>query len=194
MEPLQQTLVRAFAGQCGLDSAHCSIISVRDVARMDSACSMAYAEINGGVLFFASMLHRFDLTYDYAKLEDFALLDSCPYCSAPLWDPNRHPTRPERIFTWQCHAGRCGRDGCRRHTHAHTHAHAHAHEVFKLVMKRLFLTSSSPGGSVFSSASVLIEPMHLRQDMSRPGDVYDVRSGMHMKNGVINILITSALK
>ncbi len=61
-------------------------------------------------------------------------------------------------------------------------------------MKHLVLTSSSPGGSVFPSAFVLIEPWHLRQDKSRPGDVYDVGNGMHRRDTVMDIVITSALK
>ena len=67
---------------------------------MDCPGSMAHAEINEGTLFCASTLHRFGLPYDYAKLEDFILPESCPCCSALLWDPSRHPSRPERIFTW----------------------------------------------------------------------------------------------
>ena len=91
-----------------MDSAHCFTTTVREVALMDCPGSMAHAEINDGVLFCASMLPRFGLPYDYAKLEDFTLPESCPCCSAPLWDPSRHPSRPERIFTWQCHTERCG--------------------------------------------------------------------------------------
>ena len=151
---------------------------------MDCLGSMAHAEISEGVLLCASMLHHFGLPYDYAKLEDLTLPESCPCCSAPLWGPSRHPSRPARIFSWQCHAGRCGGDGRK----------LHAHEVFKLVVKRLVFTSSSPGGNAFPSASVLIEPMHLRYDMSRPGDVYAVGNGMHRKGIVMDIVITSALK
>ena len=98
------------------------------------------------------MLYRFGLPYDYAKLEDFVLPESCPCCSAPLWDRNHHPAKLERIFTWQCHAGRWGGDGRR----------LQAGEVFKLAVKRLVLTSSSPGGNVFPSASVFLESRHLR--------------------------------
>ncbi len=98
--PLKQTLMRASAGRCGLDSAHWSSTTVRDVARMDCLGFMAHAESSEGVLLCASMLHRFCLSYDYAKLEDFVLLESCPYCSAPLRDPNQHPNKPKRsIFT-----------------------------------------------------------------------------------------------
>jgi hypothetical protein len=151
---------------------------------MDCPGSMAHAEISEGTLFGASMLHRFGLPYDYAKLEDFILPETCPCCSAPLWDPSRHPSRPERIFTWQCHSGRCGGDG----------RILHAHELYKLAMKRLVLTSSSPGGIVFPSSSVLIEPRNLRSDQSRPGDLYAVGNGMHRTDSVMDVVITSALK
>ena len=60
-------------------------------------------------------------------------------------------------------------------------------------MKRLVLTSSSPGGTFFSSASVLIEPMHLRQDMSRPRHVYAMGNGMLRTDTVMDIYINSAL-
>ncbi len=63
-----------------------------------------------------------------------------------------------------------------------------------MLFKRLVLTSSSPRGCVFPAASVLIEPMHLRQDRSRPGDVYAGGNMMHMKNAVMDIVITLALK
>jgi hypothetical protein len=146
---------------------------------------MAHAEMSEGVLYTSSMLHRFGLPYDYAKLEDFIMPESRPCCSAPLRDPYQHPSKPDRIFTWQCHAGRCGGDGRR----------LQAHEVYKLAVKRLVLTSSSPGGSVFLAASVLTEPRHLRQDMSRPGNVYAMGNRMHKKDYVMGIiLITSAIK
>jgi hypothetical protein len=73
---------------------------------------MAHAEISEGVFFCASMLHRFGLPYDYAKLEEFTL--------------------PETF--------------------------------------------------------------HLRRDMSRPGDVYAVGNGMHKKDTVMDLMITSTLK
>jgi len=61
-------------------------------------------------------------------------------------------------------------------------------------VKRLVLTSSSPRGSVFPAASVLIEPRHLRQDGSRPGDVYAIRNGMHGKDSVMDIIDRSVFK
>ena len=81
---------------------------------------MAHAEMSEGIFCCAYMFHRFGLPYNYAKLEDFTLPESCPCWSAPLRDPKQHPTRLDRIFTWQSHAGRFGGDG-RIHQ---------AHEVF----------------------------------------------------------------
>jgi len=75
---VKKALMRALAGQCGADTAHCSTTTVRDVARMDCPGSMAHAEMSEGVLYTFSMLHRFGLPYDYAKLEDFVLPESCP--------------------------------------------------------------------------------------------------------------------
>ena len=47
---------------------------------------------------------------------------------------------------------------------------------------------------MFTAASVLIEPRHLRQDRSRPGDVYAIGNGMHWKDSVMDIIVTPALK
>jgi len=88
MDPLRQALVRASARQCGQDYAHCSTAIVRDVVRMDCPGSMAHAEISEGALYCSSMLHRFGIPYDYAKLEEYTLPESRPRCSAPLRDPN----------------------------------------------------------------------------------------------------------
>jgi hypothetical protein len=78
---------------------------------------------------------------------------------------------------------RCGGDGRR----------LHAHEVFKMVVKRLVLASFSPGGSVFPAASVLFL-WHLRQDRSRPGDIYAIGNGLHRKDVVMDVVITSVRK
>ena len=50
--------------------------NLTDVARIDCPGSMAHAELSEGVLFSSSMLHRFGLPYDFAKLEDFILPES----------------------------------------------------------------------------------------------------------------------
>jgi len=148
MDAVKQALMRASARQCGTDSSRCFGDTVKEVSRMDCPGSMVHAEMSEGVLFSTDMLHRFGLPYNYAKLEDFVLPESCPCCSAPLWDHWLHPSRLDRIFTWQCHAGRCGGGGRR----------LQAHEAFKMAVKRLVLTSFSPGGCIFPDASVLIEP------------------------------------
>ena len=47
---------------------------------------------------------------------------------------------------------------------------------------------------MFPAASVLIEIRHLRQDRSHRGDVYAIGNGMHMKDYVMDIIITYAIK
>jgi hypothetical protein len=184
LDPVRKALMRAAAGQCGRDSAHCSLATVEAVARMDCPASLSHSELSEGVLFCAATLHRFGLPYDYANLENCILPESCACCSAPLWDPGQHPSRADRIFVWQAHLGRCGGDGRR----------IHAHEVVKLALKKLVLSSSTPAGCAFPPSAVLIEPRHLRQDNSRPGDLYAIAQGMHRKDTVMDLVITSGLK
>ena len=76
--PVKQAMMWASTCHCGIDSAHCSASTVRDVARMDCHGSMAHAEMSEVVLYTSTMHHRFGLPYDYAKLEDFILPESCP--------------------------------------------------------------------------------------------------------------------
>ena len=81
--------------------------------------------------------------------------------------------------------GRCGGDGRK----------LQAHVVFKMAVKRLVLTAFSPAGeSVFPAASDLIEPHHLRQDRSRPGDIYAIGNDLHGKDVLMDVVITSVLK
>ncbi len=54
--------------------------------------------------------------------------------------------------------------------------------------------SSSRPLRVYPDAYVLIEPHHLRQDRSRPGDIYAIGNGLHIKNVVTDVGITSVLK
>jgi hypothetical protein len=63
-----------------------------------------------------------------------------------------------------------------------------------MAVKRLVLTSFTPGGSVYPAAYVLIEPQHLPQDRSRPGDTYAIGNGLHRKDVVMDVVITSVLK
>ena len=93
-------------------------------------------------------------------------------------------SRPDMVFIWQCHMGRCGGDGRR----------LQAHETVKLAVKKLVICCPTPAGCVLPSAAVLIEPRHLRQDQSRPGDLYAVGHGMHRKDSAMDIVVTSALQ
>jgi len=93
-------------------------------------------------------------------------------------------TPADRIFVWQSHLGRCGGDG-RRH---------HAHEAVKLAMQRLVLSCPDPARCSFPKESILIEPVHLRHDKSRPGDIYAVGAGLYRKDTVMDLVVTSALQ
>ncbi len=102
MDPVRQTLMRVTAGQCGRDTAQCSLLTVRAVATMDcSPDSLAHAEASEASLFCASTLHRYGLPHDYAKLEHCILPEMCPCCYASLWGSGLHATRADRIFVWQ---------------------------------------------------------------------------------------------
>ena len=176
--------MRATAGQCGTDTAHCSSATVQAVARMDCPASLSHDQLSEGSLFCAASLHCFGLPVAFAKLDTWVLPETCPCCTAPLWEPGLHASRADRIFAWQCHMGRCGGNGRR----------THAHEVVKLALKGLILSCPTPAGCVFPSAPLLIEPRHLRQDISRPGDLYAMGHGMHRKDAVMDVVIASGLQ
>jgi hypothetical protein len=184
MDPIRQTLLRANAGQCGRDAAHCSLQVVRAVATMDCPAALAHTETSEASLYCAATLHRFGLPVDFAKLDKYSLPETCSCCNVPLWDPGMQASRADRIFIWQSHMGRCGGDG-RRHQ---------AHEAVKLAMQRVVLSCPDPAGCAFPKASILIEPAHLRQDKSRPGDIYAMGAGLYRKDTVMDVVITSALQ
>jgi hypothetical protein len=89
----------------------------------------------------------------------------------------------ERIFAWQCHLGRCGGDGRR----------LQAHEVFKKIMRDVVLSNANPGGAAFPASNILIEPLHLRSDMSRPGDVLALGRDVHTMDTSMDLVIASDL-
>ncbi len=93
-------------------------------------------------------------------------------------------SRCGRIFVWQCHMGRCGGDGRRMHVH----------EAMKLTVKRFVLSCPDPVGCGFPSASVLIEPRHLRQDNSRPWDIFFMGNRMHIKDSVMGVVVALAMQ
>ena len=122
--PVKQALMRASAGECGRDSAHCAKATVEAVARMDRPGPLAHEDSSESTLFCAATLHRFGLPYDYSRLSRGYLAETCPCCSVPIWNQSLQATVADRIFTGQCHAGRCGGDGRR----------LQAHEVMKLAI------------------------------------------------------------
>ena len=68
----------------------------------------------------------------------------------------------------------------------------HAHEAVQLATQRLVLSCPDDlAGCAFPSASVLIESRHLLQDNSRPWDIFVMRNGMHEKDSVMDVVVTS---
>jgi len=100
MDPVRQSLLRANACQCGRDSAHCSLQTVREVAAMNCPSSLTHDETSGASLFCVAILHRYGLPYDNAKLENQLLPETCACCNAPLWDPSQTASRADHIFVW----------------------------------------------------------------------------------------------
>ena len=77
LNPTKQSLFRATAGQCGLDSAHCySSTIIREMISLDRP-----GGLDGGSreasLFCAATLHRYGLRVDYARLKSETLPELC---------------------------------------------------------------------------------------------------------------------
>ena len=67
LNPVKHALLRATAGQCGMDSASCSMDTVREVAGMGRPGKGNHAEESREAsLFCAATLHRFGLPVDIA--------------------------------------------------------------------------------------------------------------------------------
>jgi hypothetical protein len=175
-------LLRAIAGQRGLDSAPCHSSIVKDVVNMDRPGGMDGGSREAAQLC-AATLHRFGMSVDYARLKTETLPESCACCNAPLWDPAIPGTRMDKLFAWQCHLGRCGGDGRR----------LQAHEVVKRALKDLVLSNSNPGGAAFPASSVLIEPPHLRRDKSRPGDIMALGRDVRRLDTAMDLVIAYGL-
>ncbi len=177
-------MLRATAGQCGLDSASCTTATVKEVVGMDRpGCGNNEEHSGEASLLCAATLHRYGLPVDYARLQGVTLPESCACCKAPLWDPTAKGSRMDRIFVWQCHLGICGGDGRR----------LQAHEVVKKAMRDLVLSNANPGGAAFPASSVLIEPQHLRSDRSRPGDILALGRDVHRMDTAMDLVIASGL-
>ena len=88
LNPIKQTLLRATAGECGLDSAHCHFATVRDVAKLDRPRGGSQGEgSRETTLFRAATLHRYGQPVDFARLAAETLPEICACCKAPFWDP-----------------------------------------------------------------------------------------------------------
>jgi len=179
----KHSLLRATAGQCGLDSAHCNSSTVQEVVSLDRPGGGEGGSREPS-LFCATTLHRFGLPVDYARLKTVTLPESCAWCNAPLWDPAIPGTTMDKLVAWQCHLGRRGGDGRR----------LQAHEVVKRALRDLLLSKPSPGGAAFQDSSVLIEPLHRRKDGSRPGDILALGRDVHRLDTAMDLGIASALQ
>ena len=60
-------------------------------------------------------------------------------------------------------------------------------------MRDLVLSNSIPGGAAFPASSILIEPLHLRSDKSRPGDILALGRDVHRMDTAMDLVIASAL-
>jgi hypothetical protein len=89
----------------------------------------------------------------------------------------------DHIFAWECQLGRCGGDRRR----------LQAHEVVKRALKDMVLINPNPGGFAFPFSSVLTEPLHLRKDNFRPGDILALGRGVHIMDSAIDIGIAHGL-
>jgi hypothetical protein len=99
LNPVKQALLRATSVQCGMDSATCSMDTVKEVASMDHPGKANHGENSREAsLFCAATLHRFGLPVDYARLNADTLPETCACCKAPLWDSTIPGSRMDKIF------------------------------------------------------------------------------------------------
>ena len=68
-----------------------------------------------------------------------------------------------------------------------------AHEVVKRVLRDPVLSNPNPRGATFHVSSVLVEPLHLRRNKSRPGDIMALGRDVHMLDTVMDLVIASSI-
>ena len=90
----------------------------------------------------------------------------------------------DTLLAWQCHLRRCGGDGKR----------LQAYEVVKRALGYLVLANPSPGGAAFPASSVLIEPLHLKRDITRPRDIMALGRDVPRLDTAMDLVIASALQ
>ena len=113
MSPVKGALMRASAGQCGMDSAGCSASTMDIVAGLDHRGSVDKEGASEGSLLCAATLYSFGLPFEYARLENLVRPETWAYCNAPRWDRAVEGSRADIFLAWQCHIIRCGGDGRR---------------------------------------------------------------------------------
>ena len=98
LDPVRSALMRASAGQCGLDFSCCSVSKVETLLSLDRPGSGNGDEASEGVLFCVAALYCFGLSYQYAKLEFSVLPEVCSWCNALLGDQALRGSRTDKIF------------------------------------------------------------------------------------------------
>ena len=77
LDPIRSALMRASAGQCGVDSSCCMAPTVEVVVGMDHPCHMNMEEASKSALLCSVTLHCFGLPYQYVILEPSVLPEVC---------------------------------------------------------------------------------------------------------------------
>jgi len=67
------------------------------------------------------------------------------------------------------------------------------YEVVKLAVKRLVLCNPVLGGTAIPPNRLILEAKHLRSDSSHPGDMYAIADGLHAKDAVMGVVLTSTV-
>jgi hypothetical protein len=171
-------MMRASHGQC-----NCSHATVEAVVATGRPSFTKHDYASDTTLSNAATLNRFGLPRDFARLETLVLLETCYNCSTLLWDPGVTDIREERIFILHFYMERYGGGG----------RHLHAREIVKMALKAILLSNAKPTRAKFSASSILIEHPHIRQDNTRPGDIYTLGRNGHKKDMVMGVVIISTM-
>ena len=62
-----------------------------------------------------------------------------------------------------------------------------------MTIKKLVLGCPDPEGVAVPAANMIIEPPHLRNDKSRPGDIYIIGGALHQLDSMMDVVISSSL-
>ena len=104
-----------------------------------------------------------------------------PVMFLSLVDRSRCTSHFSRIYISQNHMGRCGGDRRR-----------HACGAWCCKVKRLALRNTAPRGQVIPLKQLSFEPLHLiNEDKSKHGHLYAIGGGLHLKDTLMDVLISS---